>query len=92
MLVLINRKNEKYINWKKRTITSPEYEIKKTNFRTFDRIVNRQKDEAKINYFQGKFWRNKNDLKKAWKVIDESLNRHSQMRIFEVDLNIMVKL
>ena len=24
--------------------TSPEYEIKKTNFRTFDKIVNRQKD------------------------------------------------
>ena len=56
--------------------TSPEYEIKKTNFRTFDRIVNRQKDEAKINYFQGKFCRNKNDLKITWKVIDEYLNRH----------------
>ena len=58
--------------------TSPEYEIKKTNFRTFDKIVNRQKDEVKINNFQGKFWRNKNDLKETWKVIDESLNRHSK--------------
>ena len=52
------------------------------NFRTFDKIVNRQKDEAKINYFQGKFWRNKNDLKKTWNVIDESLNRHSKKADF----------
>ena len=82
LLALINRKNEKYIDWKKTPTTSPEYEIKKTNFRTFDKIVNRQKDEAKINYFQGKFWRNKNDLKKTWKVIDESLNRHSKKADF----------
>ena len=82
LLALINRKNEKYIDWKKTPTTSPEYEIKKTNFRTFDKIVNRQKDEAKINYFQGKFWRNKNDLKQTWKVIDESLNRHSKKADF----------
>ena len=67
LLALINRKNEKYIDWKKTPTTSPEYEIKKTNFRTFDKIVNRRKDEAKISYFQGQFWRNKNDLKKTWK-------------------------
>ena len=60
MLALINRK-------KRYTLISPEHEIKKTNFRTFDRTVNRQKDEATINYFQGKFWRNKNDLKKLGK-------------------------
>ena len=74
LLALINRKNEKYIDWKKTPTTSPEYEIKKINFRTFDKIVNRQKDEAKINYFQGKFWRNQN--------IDESLNRHSKKADF----------
>ena len=54
---------------KKTPTTSPEYDIKKTNFRTFARIVNRQKDEAEINYFQGKFCRNENDLNEAWKVI-----------------------
>ena len=61
--------------------TSPEYKIKKTNFRTFDKIVNRQNDETKINYFQRKFWRNKNDLKKK-EVIDESLNRHNKKADF----------
>ena len=55
LLALINRKNEKYIDWKKTPTTSPEYEIKKTNFRTFDKIVKRQKDEAKINYFWESF-------------------------------------
>ena len=54
---------------KKPPTTSLEYEIKKTNFRTFDRIVKRQKDESKINYFQGKFWRNKNYLKKGKKLM-----------------------
>ena len=49
LLALINRKNKNYIDWKR---TPTEYEIKKTNFRTFDRIVNIQKDEVKINYFQ----------------------------------------
>ena len=53
LLALSNRKNERYIDWKKIPTTSPEYEIKKTSFRTFDRIVNRQKDEAEINYYQG---------------------------------------
>ena len=47
LLALINRKNEKYINWKKTPTTSPEYEIKKTNFKTFDKIVNRQKMKQK---------------------------------------------
>ena len=56
MPALINRKFEKYIDCKTKTpTTNPEYEIKKTNFRTFDRNVNRKKGEAKINYFQGSF-------------------------------------
>ena len=54
---------------KKTPTTSPEYKIKKTNFRTCDRIANIQKDEAKINFFQGKFWRNKNDFKKIGKLL-----------------------
>ena len=32
LLTLINRKNEKYIDWKKKPTTSPEYKINKNNF------------------------------------------------------------
>ena len=49
LLALINRKNNKNIDWIKAPTTSPESEIKKTNLRTFDKIVNRQRIKQKIN-------------------------------------------
>ena len=38
LLVLINKKNDIYRNWKS-TVNYEEYEIKKVNFKSYDRIV-----------------------------------------------------
>ena len=38
LLVLINKKNDMYRNWKS-TVNDEEYENKKVNFKTYDRIV-----------------------------------------------------
>ena len=38
LLVLINEKNDIYRNWKS-TVNDEEYEIKKVNFKSYDRII-----------------------------------------------------
>ena len=73
LLTLINKKNDKYRDWKS-TNNDVEYEVKKINFKTFEKIV---KDirAAKREYYFKTFTSQKNDMKKTWKTIDETLNR-----------------
>ena len=68
LLALTNRKHEKHINWKNILCDcGPEYGIKKTNFRTFDRIVNRLKMKQKLIIFRESFGEIKMILEKIWK-------------------------
>ena len=74
LLEIINKKNDKYRDWKS-TISTAEYNIKKVNFNTFDDIVNQNIDEAKRKYYHDVFLAQQYDMKKTWATINETLNR-----------------
>ena len=72
LLDLINKKNDKYRDWKS-TNNDIEYEIKKVNFKTLEKIVTEDIKVAKRDYYFKTFTAYKNNLKKTWKTIDETL-------------------
>ena len=74
LLALVNKKNDKYRDWKS-TNNDIEYEIKKINFKTFEKIVKEDIKVAKREYYFKMFSSYKNNLKKTWKTIDEALKK-----------------
>ena len=50
------------------------YENKKVNFKTYDRIVSDVIQNAKYQCYLNTFISHKNNMKKTWKTIDETLN------------------
>ena len=74
LLGRINRKNDMYREWKS-TNNNEEYEIKKIYFKTFDNIITDEIKNAKHQYYFDTFTIHKNNMKKTWKTIDETLNR-----------------
>ena len=50
LLILINKKNDKYRVWKS-TNNDVEYEVKKINFKTFEKIVKDNIRAAKREYY-----------------------------------------
>ena len=91
LLVLINKKNDMYRNWKS-TINNEEYENKKVNFKTYDRIVSDGIQNAKHQYYFNTFVSHKNDMKKTWKTIDETLNRGNNKTNFPSEFIVDHKL
>ena len=81
LLTLINKKNDKYRDWKS-TNNDIEYETKKINFKTFERIVKENIKEAKRDYYFKTFTAHKNDLRKTWRTIDDTLNKKSNKSKF----------
>ena len=81
LLTLINKKNDKYRDWKS-TNNDVEYEVKKINFKTFERIVKENIRAAKREYYFKTFTAQKKDMKKTWKTIDETLNRRKNKSKF----------
>ena len=81
LLTLINKKNDKYRDWKS-TNNDVEYEVKKFNFKTFERIVKENIRAAKREYYFKTFTAQKRDMKKTWKTIDETLNRRKNKSKF----------
>ena len=63
LLANINRKNDMYREWKS-TSNNDEYENKKINFKTFDKIVTEEIKKAKRQYFFNTFTSHKNSMKK----------------------------
>ena len=74
LLKLVVRKNKLYREWKS-TTDDNEYQIMEINFKTYERIVKNKIEETKQKYFFDKFTTQKNDMKKTWGTIDETLNR-----------------
>ena len=68
VLKLVNRKNDLYRNWKS-TSDNFEYEQKKQNFKTYDRIVNQCIRDAKNLYYFNTFTNQKNDMKKCGELL-----------------------
>ena len=81
LLKLVNRKNDLYRDWKF-TSDNVEYERKKVNFKTYDRIVNRNIRDAKNLYYFNTFTERKNDMKQTWGIINETLNKGKQRSDF----------
>ena len=54
LLKLVVRKNKFYRDWKS-TSDEAEYQRKRISFRTFDNIVEKQKQEIKNNYYMTLF-------------------------------------
>ena len=81
LLTLISKKNDKYRDWKS-TNNDVEYEVKKINFKTFEKIVKDNIRAAKREYYFKTFTSQKNDMKKTWKTIDETLNRRKNKSKF----------
>ena len=81
LLTLINKKNDKYRDWKS-TNNDIEYETQKINFKTFERIVKENIKEAKRDYYFKTFTAHKNDLRKTWRTIDDTLNKKSNKSKF----------
>ena len=71
----------KYRDWKS-TNNDVEYEVKKVNFKTFEKIVKDNIRAAKREYYFKTFTSQKNDIKKTWKTIDETLNRRKNKSKF----------
>ena len=67
-------KNDKYRVWKS-TNNDIEYEIKKINFKTFEKIVKGDIKVAKREYYFKTFTSYKNNLKKTWITIYEALKK-----------------
>ena len=81
LLTLINKKNDKYRDWKS-TNNDVEYEVKKINFKTFEKIVKDTIRASKREYYFKTFTAQTNNMKKTWKTIDETLNRRKNKSKF----------
>ena len=75
LLTLINKKNDKYRDWKS-TNNDIEHKTKK-KIKTFERIAKENIKEAKRDYYFKTFTAHKNDLRKTWRTIDDTLNKIS---------------
>ena len=87
LLKLVVRKNKLYREWKS-TTDDNEYQIMQTNFKTYERIMKNKIGETKQKYYFDKFTHftaEKNDMKKAWATIDETLNRKRRSTEYPVE-------
>ena len=74
LLNQINLKNDMYVEWKSQLTSIDIYNYRKIYFYTFERIVNKNIDTAK-NFCHNTFKSYKNNLKKTWKTINDTLGR-----------------
>ncbi len=78
LLTLIKRKNSMYIDWKTNSRSIDDYNNKKINFKTFDKIVDEQKEDVKHKFYHATFNNYKTNMKKTWQTINETLGRHKK--------------
>ena len=76
LLAQINQKNDMYVDWKSKSATVDIYNEKKINFKTFERIIDKNIIEAKKQYYHNTFRNFKNNIKKTWITINETIGRH----------------
>ena len=78
LLKQINKKNDMYVDWKTKSTTTEMYNNKKINFKTFEKIVNINIIETKRSYYHNTFRNYKNNMKKTWRIINETLGKTNQ--------------
>ena len=65
-----------YNDWKS-TNNNDEFMRKKINFKTFEKIVDLEIENAKSKYYHDTFMAQKNDMRKTWSTINDTLNRNA---------------
>ena len=78
LLQEIVTKNKMYVTWKTTSVDHINYEQIKQRFKSYEKIVKKNIKEAKQRYFDQIFTAYKNDMKKTWKTINETLNRNKK--------------
>ena len=78
ILATVVQKNKMYVKWKSTPITHADYPTIKQHFKAYDKIVRRSIEVEKKRYFERRFETFKNNMKKTWITIGESLNRHKK--------------
>ena len=78
LLQEIVTKNKMYVTWKTTSVDHINYEQIKQRFKSYEKIVKKDIKEAKQRYFDQIFTAYKNDMKKTWKTINETLNRNKK--------------
>ena len=78
LLTQVNKKNGMYVNWKSKSATVEIYNAKKINFKTYEKIVEINIQEAKQKYYNYTFNNYKNNMKKTWKTINETLGKKTK--------------
>ena len=64
----INRINDMYVDWKYKSKSVDIYNTIKTNFKTYERIVNKNIQEAKRVYYFNLYKKFKTNIKKHGKL------------------------
>ena len=75
LLNQIKLKNDMYVEWKSQSTSIDIYKSSNINFKTFERIVNKNIDTAKNIVYHDTFNSYKNNIKKTWKTINGTLGR-----------------
>ena len=78
LLMQINTKNDMYVDWKSNSNNLESYQIKKINFKTYERIVDKKIEETKKKYYYDTFRNHKNCMKNTWKTINETLGKNKK--------------
>ena len=76
----IKYRDEIYITYKKSPQNSAEYYTLKNNLRVFNSILKRVIREAKMNYYNDVFEKNKRNIKAIWKTISEIICKSNNQR------------
>ena len=75
LLTKVLKKNELYVEWKTTEINDRNYEMIKLRFKNHEKEGLKDITNAKKNYFNRIFNAYKNDMKKTWRTINETLSR-----------------
>ena len=76
LLAKIVIKNEMYVDWKTTPVTSEHFERVKLRFKGYEKLVLKEIEIAKREYFARVFATYRSDMKKTWQVISETLSRN----------------
>ena len=88
LLDLINLKNRLYKEFKQTPTRHVEYNSRKTNLQTCQRIYKRNKDSVKRDYYYKLFHKYKSDIKNTWVVLSNVLNkRQNNQEVISLKIN-----
>ena len=89
LLKLVVQKNELYVEWKTTAVDDLLFEQRKRNFRTYDNMIRYYIRNAKKTYFHNTFAMYKNDIKKTWAVISQTLKKR-EMSLYHLNAMVVI--